>query len=75
MIGLVVIPHAPLMLLRCLLANTEGSFWLKGLLFAAGAVCPQLPFRPAPRHDKGDASAGDILQYVTPHDVKTGEMI
>ena len=66
MIGLVVIPHAPLMLLRCLLANTEGSFWLKGLLFAAGAVCPQLPFRPAARHDEGDASAVDILQYVAP---------
>ena len=68
MIGLVMIPHAPLMLLRCLLANTEGSFWLKGLLFAAGAVCPQLSFRPAPRHDEEDASAVDILQYVSAQD-------
>ena len=75
MIGLVMIPLAPLMLLRCLLANTEGSFWLKGLLFAAGAVCPQLPFRPAPRHGEEEPSPGDILQYVTAHDVKTGEMI
>ena len=38
----VMIPLAPLMLLRCLLANPECSFGLKLLLFAAGAVCPLL---------------------------------
>ena len=38
----VMIPLAPLMLLRCLLANPECSFGLKLLLFVAGAVCPLL---------------------------------
>lgn len=37
---LVLIPLAPLMLLRCLLANPECSLGLKLLLFAVGAVCP-----------------------------------
>ena len=37
---LVMIPLAPLMLLRCFLANTECSLGLKLLLFAVGAVCP-----------------------------------
>lgn len=36
----VLIPLAPLMLLRCLLANPECSLGLKLLLFAVGAVCP-----------------------------------
>ena len=36
----VMIPLAPLMLLRCFLANPECSLWLKLLLFAVGAVCP-----------------------------------
>lgn len=36
----VMIPLAPLMLLRCLLANPECSLGLKLLLFVAGAVCP-----------------------------------
>ena len=38
----VLIPLAPLMLLRCFLANPECSLGLKLLLFAAGAVCPLL---------------------------------
>ena len=37
---LVMIPLAPLMLLRCFLANPECSLGLKLLLFAVGAVCP-----------------------------------
>ena len=37
---LVMIPLAPLMLLRCLLANPECSLGLKLLLFAEGAFCP-----------------------------------
>ena len=37
---LVLIPLAPLMLLRCLLANPECSLGLKILMFAVGAVCP-----------------------------------
>ena len=37
---LVMIPLAPLMLLRCFLANPECSLGLKLLLFAGGAVCP-----------------------------------
>ena len=36
----VMIPLAPLMLLRCLLANPECSLGLKLLLFVVGAVCP-----------------------------------
>ena len=36
----VMIPLAPLMLLRCFLANPECSLGLKLLLFAVGAVCP-----------------------------------
>ena len=36
----VMIPLAPLMLLRCCLANPECSLGLKLLLFAVGAVCP-----------------------------------
>ena len=39
---LVMIPLAPLMLLRCLLANPECSLGLKLLLFGAGAVCPMV---------------------------------
>ncbi len=35
----VMIPLAPLMLLRCCLANPECSLGLKLLLFAVGAVC------------------------------------
>ena len=38
----VMIPLAPLMLLRCLLANPECSLGLKLLLFVVGAVCPLL---------------------------------
>ena len=37
---LVMIPLAPLMLLRCFLANPECSLGLKLILFAVGAVCP-----------------------------------
>ena len=37
---LVMIPLAPLMLLRCFLANPECSVVLKILMFAVGAVCP-----------------------------------
>ena len=37
---LVLIPLAPLMLLRCFLANPECSVVLKILMFAVGAVCP-----------------------------------
>ena len=36
----VMIPLAPLMLLRCLLANPECSVVLKILMFVVGAVCP-----------------------------------
>ena len=36
----VMIPLAPLMLLRCFLANPECSVVLKILMFAVGAVCP-----------------------------------
>ena len=36
----VMIPLAPLMLLRCLLANPACSLGLKLLLFVVGAVCP-----------------------------------
>ena len=36
----VMIPLAPLMLLRCFLASPECSLGLKLLLFAVGAVCP-----------------------------------
>ena len=36
----VMIPLAPLMLLRCLLANPECSLGLKLFLFVVGAVCP-----------------------------------
>ena len=36
----VMIPLAPLMLLRCFLANPECSIGLKLLLFVVGAVCP-----------------------------------
>ena len=36
----VLIPLAPLMLLRCLLANPECSVVLKILMFVVGAVCP-----------------------------------
>ena len=36
----VMIPLAPLMLLRCLLANPECSVGLKLLMFVVGAVCP-----------------------------------
>ena len=36
----VLIPLAPLMLLRCLLANPACSLGLKLLLFVVGAVCP-----------------------------------
>ena len=38
----VLIPLAPLMMLRCLLANPSCSFGLKLLLFAVGTVCPLL---------------------------------
>ena len=38
----VLIPLAPLMMLRCLLANPACSFGLKLLLFAVGTVCPLL---------------------------------
>ena len=37
---LVLIPLAPLMLLRCFLANPECSVVLKLLMFVVGAVCP-----------------------------------
>ena len=37
---LVLIPLAPLMLLRCLLANPECSVVPKILMFVVGAVCP-----------------------------------
>lgn len=37
---LVMIPLAPLMLLRCFLANPECSVALKILMFVVGAVCP-----------------------------------
>lgn len=36
----VMIPLAPLMLLRCFLANPECSVALKILMFVVGAVCP-----------------------------------
>lgn len=36
----VLIPLAPLMMLRCLLANPACSLGLKLLLFVVGAVCP-----------------------------------
>ena len=36
----VLIPLAPLMLLRCLLANPACSLGLKLLLFVVGALCP-----------------------------------
>ena len=36
----VLIPLAPLMLLRCFLANPECSVVLKILMFVVGAVCP-----------------------------------
>ena len=36
----VMIPLAPLMMLRCFLANPACSFGLKLLLFVVGAVCP-----------------------------------
>ena len=36
----VMIPLAPLMLLRCFLANPERSLGLKLFLFVVGAVCP-----------------------------------
>ena len=36
----VLIPLAPLMLLRCFLANPACSLGLKLLLFVVGAVCP-----------------------------------
>lgn len=36
----VMIPLAPLMLLRCLLANPECSVVLKILMFVVGAFCP-----------------------------------
>ena len=36
----VMIPLAPLMLLRCFLANPECSVALKILMFVMGAVCP-----------------------------------
>lgn len=36
----VMIPLAPLMLLRCFLANPECSVVLKILMFVVGAVCP-----------------------------------
>ena len=36
----VMIPLAPLMLLRCFLANPECSLGLKLFLFTVGAVCP-----------------------------------
>ena len=68
----VMIPLAPLMLLRCFLANPECSVVLKLLLLVVGAVCP---LRSAARHDEGDASAVDILQYTAPQDSQTGEMI
>ena len=37
---LVLIPLAPLMMLRCLLANPACSVVLKILMFVVGAVCP-----------------------------------
>ena len=37
---LVMIPLAPLMLLRCFLANPECSVALKILMFVVGVVCP-----------------------------------
>ena len=37
---LLLIPLAPLMMLRCLLADPACSLGLKLLLFAVGAVCP-----------------------------------
>ena len=36
----VMIPLAPLMMLRCFLANPACSFGLKLLLFVVGTVCP-----------------------------------
>ena len=36
----VMIPLAPLMMLRCFLANSACSLGLKLLLFVVGAVCP-----------------------------------
>ena len=38
----VLIPLAPLMMLRCLWVNPACSFGLKLLLFAVGTVCPLL---------------------------------
>ena len=37
---LVLVPLAPLMLLRCLLVRPESSLALKLFLFVVGAVCP-----------------------------------
>ena len=39
-VELMMIPLAPLVLFRCLLANPACSLGLKLLLFAVGALCP-----------------------------------
>ena len=89
----VLIPLAPLMLLRCLLANPACSLglklqtnfdftvanhfvngWTNSPALLSEVEEPQLPFRPASRHDKGHASASDILQYVSPQAHQAGEM-
>ena len=61
----VMIPLAPLMLLRCLLANPECSVVLKILMFVVGAFCPLfialLLARRIVRHPLGLAACWLIL--------------